>query len=165
MSGRRFETPAQMIARLDREVADLKSKLATAAGGRGLRFYTPVWTAATTNPAIGNGSVGGLYAQDGHLITGFFKIEMGSTTTFGSGAYRVSMPVPHAAGYIDIPISGGLTLRNPGVARHHLFLQFFPGLFAFGASDAGAQTVWNATTPFTLDADCDVIGTFQYLTS
>lgn len=47
--------------------------------------YTPPWT-GTTNPAIGNGTIVGRYIQSGKIVRGWFKITMGSTTTYGTGA-------------------------------------------------------------------------------
>jgi hypothetical protein len=54
--------------------------------------YTPVWTASTA-PALGNGTLTGAYMQVGDLV--FIKIVLspGSTTTFGTGPWRFSLPV------------------------------------------------------------------------
>lgn len=54
--------------------------------------YTPTWTAATTNPVIGNGTITGAYAAAGKLI--FFRISIvgGSTTTWGTGVYSFTYP-------------------------------------------------------------------------
>jgi hypothetical protein len=56
------------------------------------RPYTPTWTATTTNPTIGNGSLDGEWREFGDLV--WLRIEMtaGSTTTFGSGFYGFSLP-------------------------------------------------------------------------
>jgi hypothetical protein len=156
---RSLATPEQEIADLLRRVRDLEGKSLS----RATKTYSPTWTAATTNPVIGNGSISGRYQVVDKMVIGFFKILMGSTTTFGSGEYRVSPPLAHASGYEDIPIFGGLTIHNPGVARHHIVLKYFPSLFRLGGSNPGAQTVWDATTPITLDADCQVMGTFFYI--
>jgi len=56
--------------------------------------YTPVWTASSTNPVIGNGTITGSYAIIGKTCFVRGNIAMGSTTTFGSGEWYVSMPVP-----------------------------------------------------------------------
>ena len=58
--------------------------------------YTPSWTAATTNPVIGNGSIIGLYSQINKMV--YFKvvITFGTTTTFGTGAYSLTLPVAAA---------------------------------------------------------------------
>jgi len=55
--------------------------------------YTPTWTASTTNPAIGNGTITGRYTQLGKLVSFSVVVTMGSTTTYGSGDWRVSLPV------------------------------------------------------------------------
>jgi hypothetical protein len=61
--------------------------------------YTPTWTATTTNPAIGNGSITGAFIEAGKLIFFRFNITMGSTTTFGSGSYVISLPATSAIGF------------------------------------------------------------------
>lgn len=55
--------------------------------------YTPTWTATTTNPTIGNGTLHGFYVAAGKLILGRFVLIFGSTTTVGSGSYRFTLPV------------------------------------------------------------------------
>lgn len=55
--------------------------------------YTPAWTGATTNPVIGNGVISGRYIQVGKTVDFRVVIAMGSSTTYGSGQYRVGLPV------------------------------------------------------------------------
>ena len=55
--------------------------------------YTPVWTASGTNPVIGNGTIEGWYKVIGKTCFVRGNIAMGSTTTFGTGEWYVSMPV------------------------------------------------------------------------
>lgn len=62
-----------------------------------VQSYTPTWTASTTNPSIGNGTLSGEYIQTGKLVTFWATITAGSTTTFGSGDYRLSYPVTPAS--------------------------------------------------------------------
>lgn len=50
------------------------------------------WT-ASVNPAIGNGTIDAKYMQTGRLVIYRGRIIMGSTTTFGSGSWLVSLPV------------------------------------------------------------------------
>ncbi|MBZ3908784.1 MULTISPECIES: hypothetical protein [Streptomyces] len=59
--------------------------------------YTPVWTAETTNPAIGNGSLTGKYAIVGRTCHFTLLMQFGSTTTYGSGNYHLSYPVQAGA--------------------------------------------------------------------
>jgi hypothetical protein len=54
--------------------------------------YTPVWTAASSNPVIGNGTITGQYKLIGKTCFVRGNIAMGSSTTFGSGEWYVSMP-------------------------------------------------------------------------
>jgi hypothetical protein len=54
--------------------------------------YTPVWTASVTNPVIGNGTIEGYYKVIGKTCFVRGNIVMGSSTTFGSGEWYVSMP-------------------------------------------------------------------------
>ena len=55
--------------------------------------FTPTWTAATTNPTLGNGSLSGRYCQINKLVRAEYYLVMGSTTTFGSGIYQFSFPL------------------------------------------------------------------------
>ena len=54
--------------------------------------YTVSWTAATTNPSIGNGTLAGRYTQIGKSVIYSIALVMGSTTTYGSGNWRFSLP-------------------------------------------------------------------------
>jgi hypothetical protein len=55
--------------------------------------YSPAWTASTTNPAIGDGTITGRYKAIGKTVFVSVKINMGTTTTYGSGTWRISLPV------------------------------------------------------------------------
>ncbi|MET7849477.1 hypothetical protein ABZT48_14785 [Streptomyces avermitilis] len=55
--------------------------------------YTPTWTAATTNPAIGDGTLTGKYAVVGKVCHFTTFMVFGSTTTFGNGVYSFGLPV------------------------------------------------------------------------
>jgi hypothetical protein len=57
------------------------------------QMYTPVWTADTTDPAIGNGTLTGSYTTQGKLCTVQIFMSAGSTTTFGTGPWRFSLPL------------------------------------------------------------------------
>lgn len=55
--------------------------------------YTPVWTAATTNPSIGNGTLAGTYCVVGKMCVASIFIQFGSTTNAGSGRYSFTPPL------------------------------------------------------------------------
>jgi hypothetical protein len=61
--------------------------------GAAWETWTPVWTASTTNPAIGNGFIGGSYCRINKTVIAEGYVIAGSTTTYGSGAYRISVPI------------------------------------------------------------------------
>ena len=55
--------------------------------------YTPAWTASSVNPALGNGTLTGNYTQVGKLVFLRIVLTIGSTSTFGTGAWSISLPV------------------------------------------------------------------------
>lgn len=54
--------------------------------------YTPTWTSTGTAPAIGNGTLSGRYAQQGKTVHLVVEISWGTTTSAGTGGYRLSLP-------------------------------------------------------------------------
>jgi hypothetical protein len=58
--------------------------------------YTPTWTASTTNPVLGNGTIVGRYIKVGRMVFGHINLIMGSTTTYGSGSYNWTLPATAA---------------------------------------------------------------------
>lgn len=61
--------------------------------GGGWTSYPVAWTAGTTNPVLNNGYLSGKYRLVGNeLCMVMVRIAPGSTTTFGSGQYRISLP-------------------------------------------------------------------------
>ncbi|MFD7709465.1 hypothetical protein [Streptomyces sp. NPDC059786] len=59
--------------------------------------YTPTWTAVTTNPVLGNGTVIGQYQKIGRICHVVIMLTIGSTSTFGSGFWRLSLPFQAAS--------------------------------------------------------------------
>lgn len=57
-----------------------------------LTSYTPSWTASTTNPVLGNGTLTGYSTKRGRVVTVALDLVCGSTTTYGSGTYYFSLP-------------------------------------------------------------------------
>ncbi|WP_275558478.1 hypothetical protein [Streptomyces sp. 5-6(2022)] len=75
--------------------------------------YTPTWTADTTNPSLGNGSLVGRYWRYGTNVVGSINLTVGSSTTLGSGNYFWQLPTnagPNgliAIGSAQVLIAGG----------------------------------------------------------
>ncbi len=55
--------------------------------------YALAWTSGGTQPAIGDGTLEGRYLQANKLVAVHIRLIMGSTTTFGTGQYFLSLPV------------------------------------------------------------------------
>jgi hypothetical protein len=84
--------------------------------------YTPTWTAATTAPAIGNGSLVGRFKMDGSLCTLLLRMTASTTTTFGSGNWTFSIPVPVDSS-LSYPYFGLARVRRPGQFNYLLTAQ------------------------------------------
>ena len=54
--------------------------------------FTPTWTGSVSNPVLGNGSIAGTWSRRGRHVTWTLDLNIGSTTTFGSGEWRFSLP-------------------------------------------------------------------------
>jgi len=89
--------------------------------------HTVSWTAATTNPAIGNGTLVGRYIVIGKLCTYVLGLVMGSTTTYGSGNWAFSLPV-NAVNTAGINFYGVAHLRKVGTANYERIAQISPSL-------------------------------------
>ena len=94
--------------------------------------YTPAWAASDTAPALGNGTVVGKYTRKGNSVTVRITQTMGSTTTFGRGAYRWSLPLTsaddgaHAIGSVWVDDSGtairvGVAVVDPNTRAVHCY--------------------------------------------
>jgi hypothetical protein len=80
---------------LMRKIAELEDKinaLRTIEIGGIWLDWTPTWTALTTNPVLGDGSLVGRYSVVGKICFVDITLIMGSTTTYGSGGWRISLP-------------------------------------------------------------------------
>lgn len=54
--------------------------------------WTPNWTSTGTTPSLGNGAISGIARRSGDRLQGTIKLTSGSTTTFGTGDYKFSIP-------------------------------------------------------------------------
>lgn len=71
--------------------------------------YTPTWTASTTNPSLGNGSLIGTWTKVERLVFWRAALTFGSTTTPGSGIWFLGLPL---AGGPATPTVGFTTGRG-----------------------------------------------------
>jgi hypothetical protein len=113
--------------------------------------YTPNWTAASSNPVIGDGTIEGWYKVVGKTCFVRGNIAMGSTTTFGSGEWYVSMPF--TASHADAILMTANLLDNT-TAWYNAVMNGARAGFNYKAplqyqGGAGTALDVNATQPFT----------------
>lgn len=80
--------------------------------------YSPVWTATTTNPALGNGTLVGSYMKVGTICHVSIMLTIGSTTTAGVGTYRFALPFTTATITNGCPGVLGATFSRSGSQNH-----------------------------------------------
>lgn len=119
------EKMMQRLKRLEREVERLQRWEKPVVGV--FQNYTLSWTAATTNPSIGNAVVASRYSLIGKICTVVVSIAFGSTTTYGSGGWRFSLPLS-AKNTAGINYFGVAHLRNTGISNHERIAQIAPSV-------------------------------------
>lgn len=93
--------------------------------GASWQTYTPSWTAVTTNPTIGNGTLSGRFAELGKWIIIHIDLQAGSTTTFGSGTYRWSYPRRARAHATNFGMGGWFMTTDASTgARYYGFVRY-----------------------------------------
>lgn len=151
---------------LEREVERLRvgDKADSAAFLRdtGWQSYTPTWTADTTNPSIGNGTLVGRYTQIGKTCILIIGLTMGSTTTYGSGNWSFSLPKT-AKNTTGIVFYGVAHIRNTGTANYERIAQISPVIsttvikLLMSPTQGSNSSNISATVPFTW-GDGDALG-------
>ena len=142
----------QRIKQLEREVERLQKWERAAYVWQS---YTPTWTATTTNPSIGNGTLAGRYVRYGNVCTYILKLLAGSTTTFGSGNWSFSLPL-NAANNAGLEFIGVAHMREAGVGYYERTVRIVPSgssndkVSHFVALEAGTTSErLSSTVPFT----------------
>lgn len=121
--------------------------------------YTPTWGVVSgTAPSIGNGSLTGSYAQFGKLVVGHIRLVAGSTTTYGSGTYTLSLPV--AAVSTGLGTIGTASLVDVGVTGYFRFAALFTTTTCTIGDQAAAS--WSNSAPFTFGNTDTATVTFSY---
>lgn len=95
--------------------------------------YTPAWTALSSAPSVGNGSISGKYILDGKTVHFHIGLATGSTTTYGSGNWGFSPPLPPVAGEQFV---GSLFIYNGATGAPNTG-SLATGSFLFGGALAG----------------------------
>jgi hypothetical protein len=123
--------------------------------------YTPSWTATTTNPSIGNGTIHGHYTREGRTVTATVTITMGSSTTYGTGTWKVSLPFTRAA--VNPRATGALFMFDSGtIFRSGVALVDGGADFAQFVTDSAVNFL-SATEPFTWAVNDSFSFTISYV--
>lgn len=127
--------------------------------------YTPSWTAATTNPVLGNGTLTGAYMKIGRTCFVQIDLTTGGTTTYGSGAYSMSLPFSSASGMQQLAsLHAFQSQRYIGQglisASSSAMTLLFPASGAVSNLSSASPTV-----PFTWASGAQFRATFRYQTA
>ena len=79
----------------------------------GRKPYTCTWTASTANPSLGNGTITAFYTRTGSTTLVTVELLVGSTTTFGTGDWRFSLPTSVFGAYL-----GAAVATDSGVTQY-----------------------------------------------
>ena len=121
--------------------------------------YTPAWTAGTTNPAIGNGSLGASAMIAGKTVLYRIVLQPGSTTTFGAGTYGFSFPVSANVNYGE-PVGRANVYDG---TTHHPCLALAQSATTFFLVTCSGNAYVTPTVPVTLTSSCTITisGTYE----
>ena len=120
------------------------------------------WTATGTSPSIGHGVIRAGYVQLGKTVHYYGSLTFGNTTTFGTGSYRISLPVACVTAVTVINVGGAMRLYDASTnAWWAAVTPWFPSTSTcggiYGATYGGTLTEVAVTSPFTWAQD-DVWG-------
>jgi len=110
--------------------------------------WTPTWASAGTQPVLGNGTITGTYFRIQKLIVAEARLVAGSTTTFGTGVYGLTLPITALAATTPNKTIGVARLFDTSAALNYNFTVFQTGVNACSFSiNAGGS--WSPTAPVT----------------
>lgn len=110
--------------------------------------YTPAWTSGGTAPALGNGTLVGHYMKTGRTVQYRITLTMGSTTTFGTGAYMLSLPFATNGAVVGhSPMGKGTVFDTSAGAINCRTATYNSSTTVVLRDEAGLAVA--ATTPFT----------------
>lgn len=153
-------TPANLAVGTNGQLLSADSTAATGLAwthGGVSTAYTPTWGVVSgTAPVLGNGTLTGAYSRVGALVYFRIQLNIGSTTTTGSGVYTFSLPF--AMSSAGNGITGSAASLDAGVAW---YMAYTPITVQQGYTDkctlhSTANIAMSNTSPYTI-ANGDVV--------
>ena len=156
------DTPARLAVGTNYYVLAAQSGETTGLKWTGaVTSYTPTWTADGGSPAIGNGQLAGYWQRYGKLCMVRIFIQMGSTTTKGTGGWYFGLPFTSVTGAANLGIPGNAYVEDFAAAGYRSTSYVgSTGVDCFFITASGGQV--GASTPFTFATNDYVSGTIVY---
>ena len=123
--------------------------------------YTPTWTADGGSPAIGNGTLVGYWQRYGNLCHVKFYLQIGSTTTKGTGGWYFSLPFGSGVTFTT-GCSGAYYAEDFAVTGYRGLFYLLSDATKFGLLNGAANSALGATSPFTFGTSDYISGEFIY---
>lgn len=102
------------------------------------------WTAATTNPTLGNGVLTNRVNRTGKSIAVNLTLVFGSTTTIGSGAYTFTLPVASVFSTTTYVNLGSASMRDTSASANRIGAAILTSPSTFQIVAADGTTVGSA---------------------
>lgn len=126
--------------------------------------WSPAWTASGTAPVVNNGTLTGSYFQAGKFVVASFALTMGSSTTFGTNLYAMSLPVA-AAGSTDTQLGGTIQLFDNSTTTTNIAIPVFLTSTTIRMRHHGGTGSVSATAPWTWAQNDRLTGVLYYWTT
>lgn len=124
--------------------------------------YAPTWTGGSSNPAIGNGTLAGYYTRQGRVIVYTFSLDIGSTTTMGTGEWRFSLPFVNAS---NQPVVGSAFIFD-ATGNAYAAIPFAAASGTYATLYVhGSNAVVSGTVPITFATGDLIRATLTYLSA
>lgn len=125
--------------------------------------WTPAVTTTNSNFTLGNGTATGQYIQYGKLIFVNFLITFGSTTTFGTGEFRITVPVNISTNSQRRAAGGLVCLTDTGIVAYTSErVDLSIGATTFAITTGSSASRVGPTNPFTMGNGDIIEGHFWY---
>jgi hypothetical protein len=122
--------------------------------------YTPTWTSSGSAPSLGDGVTRGAYRREGTTLHLRGQLNIGSTSTVGTGEARVSLPsgaIPVSA-HNQIMAATWFNASSSAVVRGVAIAQAGLGYMTFQFGDTGTRS---PTSDLAVSDDINWTGTIE----